>query len=241
MEDFLRAKRWSDFQHYAKRCPPWIKLHRKLLDDLDFQSLPVASKALAPMLWLLASESEDGTIRLNPSQLSFRLRMSGQQMFEGLNPLIEKGFFMTGGFYASTALAERLHDAIPEGERETEEIPKTIAQQKALGVILPDDFSRFWTAYPRHEGKLRALRKWRGMRSVDRAAAFDGLQAWVESGRWDDPQFVPYAVSYLNGRRWEDEITPNGTNEKHRRKSPGALAPVAGKQYPKPQRVNTGS
>jgi hypothetical protein len=47
---------WAELQHYKDRSPPWIKLHKKLLDNFEFQSLPVASRALAPMLWLLASE-----------------------------------------------------------------------------------------------------------------------------------------------------------------------------------------
>ena len=29
----LHIKNWGEFQHYKKRNPPWIKLHKKLLDD----------------------------------------------------------------------------------------------------------------------------------------------------------------------------------------------------------------
>ena len=49
----IRPKNWHSFQHYKDRDPTWIKLHKKLLDDYEFQSLPLASRALAPMLWLL--------------------------------------------------------------------------------------------------------------------------------------------------------------------------------------------
>jgi hypothetical protein len=58
----LTPKNWSSFQHYKDRAPAWIKLHRGLLDDFEFSSLPVASRALAPLLWLLASEFEGGAI-----------------------------------------------------------------------------------------------------------------------------------------------------------------------------------
>ena len=54
---FLTPKNWHAFQHYNKRNPPWIKLHRALLDDYEFSQLPVESRALAPMLWLIASEA----------------------------------------------------------------------------------------------------------------------------------------------------------------------------------------
>ena len=52
------VKSWDRFQHYRDRNPPWVKLHKQFLDDFDFHSLPVASRALAPMLWLLASEHD---------------------------------------------------------------------------------------------------------------------------------------------------------------------------------------
>lgn len=112
----LTPKNWHSFQHYNKRNPPWIKLHRSLLDDYDFMQLPVASRALAPMLWLIASEAKDGVIRLNPQALAFRLRYSINDLEEGLKPLIEKGFFVD----ASAMLAGCLPDATPETETETE-------------------------------------------------------------------------------------------------------------------------
>ena len=59
---FIVPKNWSQFQHYRDRSPTWLKLHRSLLDDFDYHCLPIASKALAPFLWLLASEYEGGEI-----------------------------------------------------------------------------------------------------------------------------------------------------------------------------------
>ena len=38
----LRVKNWSAFQHYRHRRPPWIKLHRGLLDDFAWHRLPEA-------------------------------------------------------------------------------------------------------------------------------------------------------------------------------------------------------
>jgi len=103
----LIPKNWAGFQHYKDRCPPWIKLHKSLLDDRAFMSLPLASKALAPLLWLLASESKDGSFDGSVEELSFRLRLSDKDVSEGIKPLIEKGFF----FDASTmqAPASDLH------------------------------------------------------------------------------------------------------------------------------------
>ena len=111
----ISPKNWTEFQHYKNRRPPWIKLYRTLLDDVEFHCLPDASKALAIMLWLLASEHESGSINADPKALAFRLRTTPDKMRTALKPLIDGGFFV-----ASTALAGCKQDAIPETERETE-------------------------------------------------------------------------------------------------------------------------
>ena len=115
----LRVKNWTTFQHYKSRRPPWIKLHRTLLDDFEFIRLPLASAALAPRLWLLASESEDGSIPSDPAKLAFRLHCSEAEIAAALKPLIEGGF-IEGKLDASAALARCKQDATPETETETE-------------------------------------------------------------------------------------------------------------------------
>ena len=112
----LQPKDWAVFQHYKDRCPPWIKLHRDLLNNREFICLPIASKALAPMMWLLASEAKDGTFEASVEELMFRLRITEKEYAEGVKPLIDNGFFII----ASGVLADRYQPAIPERETETE-------------------------------------------------------------------------------------------------------------------------
>lgn len=112
----LTPKNWSTFQHYRDRCPPWIKLHRDLLNDRAFIMLPTASKALAPLMWLLASESKDGSFDASIEELEFRLRMPADEIRVGIKALLNSGLFLN----ASTMLAPCLQDAIPEREGETE-------------------------------------------------------------------------------------------------------------------------
>lgn len=119
-------RNWGEFQHYKDRSPPWIKFHRSLLDNYDFHRLPVASRALAPMLWLLAAESNDGSVCVDPDFIAFRLRMTEAQVIEALNPLISANFIVLEQD-ASDALAERKQSAClereVEGEVETENNP----------------------------------------------------------------------------------------------------------------------
>jgi hypothetical protein len=70
--DLTRIKNWSKFQHFKDRRPPWVKLYRDLLDDMEWHQLePRAAKALV-MLWLIASEN-DGELP-EAKTLAFRLR-----------------------------------------------------------------------------------------------------------------------------------------------------------------------
>ena len=130
----MKPKNWSHFQHYKDRCPPWIKLHKELLNDRAYMTLPTASKALAPLLWLLASESKDGTFDASIDELVFRLRMPESDIKTGLKHLIDKGFFVDD----SNVLADRYQDAIPETETERESETKTEKSRTATrGSRLP--------------------------------------------------------------------------------------------------------
>jgi len=132
----LTTNNWDDFQHYKHRSPPWIKLHKRLLDNMIYQRLPVASKALAPMLWLLASESEDGSINLTIEEIAFRLRMLEKDVIEAIKPLIEYGFFTD----ASNVLSECLSDATTEKRRVEKSRVDTNEKQSPKKKPIPDDF-----------------------------------------------------------------------------------------------------
>lgn len=119
---FLIPKNWSDFQHYKDRAPAWIKLHADLLDNFEFHCLQLASRALAPMLWLLASKYEGGKIPLDVQKIAFRLRMDATSLEAALKPLIDGGFFVVEQD-ASEVPAECLPRERGEEEKETDISP----------------------------------------------------------------------------------------------------------------------
>ena len=80
-----KIKNWSRFQHFKDRRPPWVKLYRDLLDDLDWFELdPLASKTLINF-WLIASEYEGCLPSLEI--LAFRLRLKKQELTKILSSL----------------------------------------------------------------------------------------------------------------------------------------------------------
>lgn len=150
----LRPRNWQSFQHYKDRSPAWIKLHRGLLNDFEFSRLPIASKALAPLLWVLASEYQDGAICASLDEIAFRIHVSRDELDDGLKPLINAGFFSidSGAEHdASTTLAEPEHDASEvvqsatlekRREREREEKEKKVPRADATRASADDRKSR---------------------------------------------------------------------------------------------------
>ncbi|BDM23643.1 pyocin large subunit-like protein [Pseudomonas sp. LRP2-20] len=77
-----------------------------------------------------------------------------------------------------------------------------------------DLFARFWKLYPRKVGKANAEKAW-GKLKVD-AELFErmasALAAWAVSPDWmkDGGQFIPHPATWLNGKRWDDELPQAG-------------------------------
>jgi hypothetical protein len=73
----------------------------------------------------------------------------------------------------------------------------------------PDGFEDFWRVYPRKIGKAAAAKRWARMTDQERAAAGEAIR--LHAQRWGrlrtESQFIPHAVTWLNQRRWEDDMT----------------------------------
>lgn len=72
----------------------------------------------------------------------------------------------------------------------------------------PERFARFWSYYPRGENKQAAIRAWDKLQPsselIDTMA--QALKRQVASEGWRQGIGIPYASTWLNGRRWEDEL-----------------------------------
>jgi hypothetical protein len=199
----LRPKSWNEFQHYKRRHPPWVKLHKRLLDDFEFQSLPLASKALAPMLWLLASEDRQGRIDAEAAKISFRLRISEEELDQAIRPLIEGGFFEHEED-ASAALALNMQEALPESESESETKDSSDPPSEDADPC-DQDFQIFWKEYPTDAlmSKKRAFEQWEKLLQAERAAAHQAIPAFKEYCR-KNPTYRPvHAERFLSQKRFE--------------------------------------
>jgi len=96
--------------------PPWVKLYRELLDDLDWHNLEAESAKVLVMLWLIASEDKDREGKLpNTKKLAFRLRIQEQKLKQTLTKL--EHWLICDDI---VTISERYRGDAPETETETE-------------------------------------------------------------------------------------------------------------------------
>jgi hypothetical protein len=109
-QGFYYIKNWKKFQHYKRRDPPWVKLHRNILSSTDWVGWSDTSRSLAIVLMLIASQHE-GQI---PRDRNYIKRVGSLSKLPNLKPLIDCGFLVD-------SLAECYQDA-----------SKTLAPRKQL-------------------------------------------------------------------------------------------------------------
>lgn len=69
------------------------------------------------------------------------------------------------------------------------------------------DFEKFWEVYPRKEGKQKARAAFEKV-TVSLDVLLKAVEQQKKSAQWckDNGQFIPHASTWLNGKRWEDQI-----------------------------------
>lgn len=197
--EYLSVRNWESFQHYKDRNPPWIKLHRSLLNDYEFACLQDASKLHLMLIWLLASQMNN-EIPSDPDYLKRALHLAETP---DLNELIDKGFLVCSQS-ASETLAGRKQSAMLETERETE---KNIRANETKSETKKDNplFADFWSCYPKKVNKKKSAVAFNRLSVTKQQAAIADLK----NGRYRETEkrFVPDPTTYIHGERWSDERT----------------------------------
>lgn len=115
--------------------------------------------------------------------------------------------------------SSRKFPAEVEREKEPEvevEVEKEFASARASKSAYSDEFEQWWSVYPRKESKADAWKAWPKAVAVVmqfRDMAAPQASEWLvaitkvfrdsEKGR---SQYVPHGATWLNGKRWEDDV-----------------------------------
>lgn len=74
-------------------------------------------------------------------------------------------------------------------------------------------FDKFWSVYPRHEGKQSAVKAFNKTHPDEQLleTMINAILKQKQTDQWSDPRYIPHPATWLNGRRWEDEpVKGNG-------------------------------
>lgn len=84
----------------------------------------------------------------------------------------------------------------------------------ACTPVAEDLFPKFWKLYPNKKGKTAAEKAWKKLKVTDDLFTLitQGLAKQCASQAWtkDKGEFIPHPATWLNGKRWEDEVSSLG-------------------------------
>lgn len=190
----LRICKWSEFQHYKDRNPPWIKLHYAMLSSRTWVNLNDTGRVLAIASMLIASK-EDGEFDADHDYFK---RVAYLNTKPDWQPLIKSGFCEV--LQADASIPEHLQEDASSEKRQSR-------SEKRRGEIgYTPEFESFWKAYPKKTNKGPAFVEWLEMKPpLD--ACLAALEWQVKSDDWtkENGKYVVDPERYIKRRKWEDE------------------------------------
>ena len=79
--------------------------------------------------------------------------------------------------------------------------------------LYTSNFKKFWDDYPKKTGKGAAYKAYQNIKGSKPSLMeiLSSLEAHKKTDQWQNKQFIPNPATWLNQRRWEDEIEPAGS------------------------------
>jgi len=113
-------------------------------------------------------------------------------------------------------------------ENRKEEQPPKAPQGAGAEIWDKPAWDRFWAIYPRKVDKAKAIRAWNKLKADRKlmqimSAALKAQRA-SEEWRRDNGRAIPYPSTWLNNRRWEDELDSTPLSGAARQLSPEGRA-----------------
>jgi len=212
----IQPKNWDTFQQYKDRKPQWIKFHRDLLTNYAYSSVQIGTKATAPLLWLLASEYDDGVINASLQEISFRIHIEENTVKTAIRELLKAGFFIDLEDNVQNCTEAYKNVPREEKRREREETekesnkPKLVTDPKSKTFIEAERiaeylFEKILTVSPNH--KKPSINNW--AKEIDKMLRLDNRTAdqlyncinWIYS-----PQGKFWQSNILSGKKLRDKF-----------------------------------
>ena len=90
---------------------------------------------------------------------------------------------------------------------------KTETNTKNQNKDIQNNFDQFWLAYPKHQSKPQALKAFTKLNPDEELMQqiLSAIEVQKQSDQWtkDGGQFIPLPATWLNNKRWEDDVLPS--------------------------------
>jgi hypothetical protein len=205
-----KIKNWEKFQHFKDRKPPWIKLYRDILDDIEWHQMDGDDAKMLVMLWLIGSEN-DGALP-TAKELAFRLRTTEKSIKSTVSRLghwlrqddiktISDDDLISGRYQDD---GSKILDGYQNGISAK---ALTRSQETETETETENGFALFWSAYPKKTAKPAAEKAFKAAKiNGHLPEVLKDIESRSIGDDWtkNSGQFVPNPATYLNQRRWED-------------------------------------
>lgn len=198
--EYIKIVNWKRWQTWRsdRGQPPWIKLHRVLLRNPEWNSLSDGEKGQLVCMWILAAD-KGGKIPADPhviATLCYLDELPDLERFQNLG-------FISGWRQGGVNLA-------PSGRPEESRVEKSRVEPPKPPTGGVNGFQEFWLAYPRKIGKGAARRSWKRIRpSAElQQQILNSLSQHTYSHDWtrEYGRYIPHPATFLNQERWDDEL-----------------------------------
>ncbi len=115
--------------------------------------------------------------------------------------------------FIDTALMTKKDRRGTEEGQKTDTTNKT--KPKTNKEIYTDNFNSFWEKYPKKSGKVTAFKAYKNIKKPTPTLKMI-LKAIIQQKKteqWSDIKYIPLPATWLNQRRWEDEIETDKAND----------------------------
>lgn len=179
------------------------------------------------LLEVIHEHGTGGTVQMSQSRLALNLRSRWPQVRLYLDFCRTSGkvdFTLSGTevqlqnkkfIERQAKLKSKTPPTLPESSANT---PLYIEREREVDIQPPKSpkgdwpgFEVFWKAYPKRKAKAAAVKAWNRLRPDDSLVAviLTAIENHMKQDSWtrDNGQYIPHPSAWLNGQRWNDEVT----------------------------------
>ena len=199
----LHILNWDKYQARSDKDLPWCKLWGTLFYKPWFQKMPDSGKFFTVVLLDLARKTGNNI----GEEYVFIEYLRGNY---GILSTQNEVFMFCKCLSSNDFLSDNTDDLQDKIRQDKSAWDNKQEKQRTKEPILIGDFELFWSSYPKRVSKSSAQKSWQKLSpSVELTQQIvSAVNDRKKTKDWlkDGGQYIPLPATFLNNRRWEDEV-----------------------------------